>query len=292
MYTTNTIQIAQLNMINNVAMAQSIGSKVAAKRLALQQGHAAVTKLLNDEPVELIEIIKAVLTDGPSAATVSQTQIVNLIQDEKIPLYASIFYDTIDYIDFKLNQRKKTIGKLYDAYKNECTTQEVDTIQHIMARCEAHRDDLTAIKELLKFLDKKYTRESIKNWFSQLIKYEWPTISMNDNYQKYDHWLQWKMIPNYGGNSSNATPRKNTPRVPTKPKKTTKQQTKKKKQPKTPFADAQDINLACFKEVCWFHNWRKEKCNRGDQCHFPHVCSIPGCESTTHRAAEHKSAMK
>ena len=279
-------------MVDQFALAQSIGPKAAAKKLATQQGHAAIVKLLNDESVDLTEIVKAVITDGPLAGLTTQNQIYNLINDEKVPLYASIFYDTIDYIDKQLNEKKIQYGKLYDVNKHQLTPEDITTIQVVMAKCESHRNDLIHIKEELKFHDAKFTRESIKNWLNQLFRNEWATCTMFEKRHEYFKYLNWKMPPGYGGNSirnqrTTATPRARKPTTKTTPKKT-KKRTRKKRQPNSPHANAQNINLPIFDEVCWYHNWREGGCNRTGKCEVSHMCSIEGCDDASHIAPNHK----
>ena len=292
--------IDQIHMISNVAMANSIGPKAAAKQLATAQGSIAMNKMLNDEPVLLIEVVKAYYTDGPNVHNGNNAnEVLKLVQEEKIPLHNSLFYDLIDYVDKKLSEKKTYCGQLYDAQKHTLSASDVDAILQAMAKCEAHHKDLIAIKELIKYHDQKYTRESIKNWFGELIRHEWPTFSMNENCDKYNRYLFDK--PNYITTpSSNPRPtpksrprKRNTTKTPksTKTGNTTKKP-KKKRQPRTSASNAQDINLDIFEEYCWYHNWRDNKCNRGENCDFGHLCSIEGCASTTHRAADHHKAMK
>lgn len=298
-YTIQLHNIAQIEMISSVAMANSIGQKAAAKQLATTQGSIAMNKLLNDESVLLVEVVKAYYTDGPNVHNANNAnKVLELVQDEQIPLQGSIFYELIDYIDKKLSEKKTYCGQLYDASKHTMTASDVEAIRNAMARCEAHHNDLIAIKELIKFHDLKYTRESIKNWFGELLRHEWPTFSMHDKHFLYNRYLFDKPNVIHTTSPSRRSPTKTTPRKrgtkkTTKTTKTTKDtKPRKKRQPKSSAPNAQDINLEVFTELCWYYNWRDAKCNRGENCDFGHLCSIEGCSSSAHRAADHGKTTK
>ena len=105
---------------------------------------------------------------------------------------------------------------------------------------------------------------------------------MDANSEKHRKWLDNKVQPNYGSRRNTTTTTKDTKQSPKK--------TRKPKAQKSIIKGAQDKALQVFKEICWYHNWRKKGCTRGNTCKFAHMCSIEGCSSTSHTAPEHDSA--
>ena len=123
--------IDQIQTIQSVAMANAVGIKAAAKSLASQQWRVAMKKLMNGEAVDINDIFKAVLTDGPNAYNTNVNDIVKLVQEEKAPPHDSIIYDTFDYITKHLATRKQNLQNLLLHDLNGLKPDEIDIINEV-----------------------------------------------------------------------------------------------------------------------------------------------------------------
>ena len=261
-------------------MANAIGVKAAAKSLASQQGKLAIAKLMDGEPVDLNDIFKAVLTDGPNALNSNANDIVKLVQEEKAPTQDSVMYDAFDYIKKYLAMRKQKLENILLHESHGLKPDEIEVVQKDIQICGKRDYDLIQLKEILKYHLRQFTRPSILHWLRLVFIHEWSTATMTENHQKYSHVLVRTQTQSRAPSTKTTTPRGRS--------KNKKFDKKYERPTKIEKKKAQARTLEVFKEICWYHNWRKQKCIFDPNCNKAHICSIEGCGSKDHRAMDHK----
>ena len=268
--------IGESNAIQSIAMAQAIGAKTAAKSLAAAHGKNAMRKLMNGEPVDINDIFKAVLTDGPNAYHANPSDILKLVQDERAPPHDSLIYDTFDYIQQHLTMRKVEWNDLLLNQSNGLKPEEIEAIHNENAYCTMRDVDLMELKKILRFHFKWYTRQSIIHWMRLVFLNHWKTATMATKHNDYTHVLETKQPTS--GRTSNAK----QPKSPKKPKKPKMRRTTREER-----EYAQKITDEVFELICWYYNYRKDGCVFGKNCSKKHICSVEGCGGN-HPATKHK----
>ena len=283
--------IDQLQAIQNNAMAQHLGQKATLKTLATTQGKAAMKKLMDNENVDLYDVVKAVLTDGPAILSVNLNEIQRLVQENKLPNNDNILNEVFDYIESHLIHKKTQYYNYLIDYKHGLKPDEIEYAQTVIQNCDDHSKDINKLKKKIKWEYERSTRPSVFDWVRNIMFHEWGNCTMHDNRKEYDHVLK-PILPRYTAPSQpkTKTPKKEKPRKP---------QSKKPKAAKIAgttmvgrtvcFDGAPKKTLDVFDKICYFYNWRYEGCRfSDDKCKKEHICSEEGCGSTKHPAHEHK----
>ena len=266
-------------------MANAVGTNAAAKSLASNQGKLAMKKLMNGESVDINDIFKATLTNGPNAYNTNINDIVKLVQDEKAPTNNTLIYDTFDYIMQNLASRKTDMNALLAHESHGLKPDEIEIVENDIQLCDLRNSDIMKLKDILKYHIKVYTKQSILHWLRLVFLNEWPKATMTQNNRNYSHVLVPIPPTVSRSNKTKTTPSKQPGKGKSRKRTTTSSSSKTVKKE---YTDAQDMQLAIFKDVCWYYNWRKQKCIFGKNCNKDHICSIENCGSKDHRACEHK----
>ena len=272
-------------------MAQYLGQKAALKSLATAQGKAAIRKLMDNENVDLNDLVKAVLTDGPALLNVNLNDVQKLVQENKLPNNDNIIRDVFDYIQSHLYYRKNQFQSYYMNNHHSIKPNEIEYIRKQLNLCDKHGEDMSELKQKIQWELERSTRASVYQWVRHIMFYEWSTCTMHENRKKHDHVLKL-IMPKYNP----PPPRSRT----TQPKKDRKKKTKTtpnkaKLAPGTTlvgrtvcFTGAPEKSLVVFKKICYFYNWRYEGCMFSEkECKGKHICSEEGC-GANHPAHDHK----
>lgn len=287
--------IAQLQSIQNTAMAQHFGQKATIKSLATAQGKVAIQKLLNNEGADLYNVVKAQMTDGAAILTVNLNDMQKLVQEEKLPNNENLLNDVFDYINDHLINRKCQLQEYMINNQHSIQADDVYSCKQQITLCNEHQKDINDLKKKIKWHVETSTRASIFQWVRLLMYHEWPTCTMFKNRKEYDEVL--KPIPQKQVTIPQSRANVPNPRKPRKrrTKQTPKNKTTVKVEPGTVkvgrtvcYKGAPAKALDVFQKMCFFYNWRVDGCTFGEaNCKWDHLCSEEGC-GENHPAHKHK----